>query len=116
MVIASKVKAYIKAAGLNTSGAVMSELTNRVTALCDQAIATAIIAMARSLGLKVVGEGVETEEQLRFLASRECDVVQGFYYSPAVPSEAFLKLLTEGSQHLRPVAAEEGKGPDSAAA
>jgi histone H3/H4 len=41
MVIASKVKAYIKAAGLNTSGAVMTELTNKVTALCDQAIAAA---------------------------------------------------------------------------
>ena len=41
MVIASKVKAYIKASGLNTSGSVMSVLTDKVSALCDQAIASA---------------------------------------------------------------------------
>ena len=41
MVIASKVKAYIKASGLNTSAAVMSVLTDKVRALCDEAISSA---------------------------------------------------------------------------
>ena len=41
MVIASKVKAYIKASGLNTSASVMSVLTDKVSAMCDQAVASA---------------------------------------------------------------------------
>jgi diguanylate cyclase (GGDEF)-like protein len=80
----------------------------------DATLVNAIIAMARSLGLKVVGEGVETEEQLRFLASRECDVVQGFYYSPAVPPDAFMKLLTEGTPQLSPVISRDRQDSDSA--
>jgi EAL domain-containing protein (putative c-di-GMP-specific phosphodiesterase class I) len=62
----------------------------------DAAIASAIITMARSLGMKVVAEGVETEGQLRFLRARGCDAVQGYYFSRPVPAEAFLGLLREG--------------------
>ncbi|MBU4333843.1 MAG: bifunctional diguanylate cyclase/phosphodiesterase, partial [Candidatus Omnitrophica bacterium] len=52
----------------------------------DAALSTAIIAMAHSLGLEVIGEGVETEEQLEFLRFKGCDFVQGFYFSkPLVP-------------------------------
>jgi len=54
----------------------------------DAALSTAIIAMAHSLGLEVIGEGVETEEQLEFLRFKGCDFVQGFYFSkPLVPVE-----------------------------
>lgn len=52
----------------------------------DAALSTAIIAMAHSLGLQVIGEGVETEEQLEFLRFKGCDFVQGFYFSkPLLP-------------------------------
>lgn len=51
----------------------------------DAAIATAVIAMADSMGLRVIAEGVENEAQLRFLKSRNCDEVQGYYLSKPLP-------------------------------
>ncbi len=57
------------------------------------ALVTAIIAMANSLHMKVLAEGVETSQQIAFLMSRGCSSAQGFYYSEAVPADAFIKLL-----------------------
>jgi diguanylate cyclase (GGDEF)-like protein len=59
----------------------------------DAELIAAIIAMARALGLGIVAEGVETEEQRDMLVEFGCDELQGFYYSPAVPSEAALRML-----------------------
>ncbi|NJC95109.1 MAG: diguanylate cyclase [Anaerolineales bacterium] len=53
----------------------------------------AIISMARSLGLEVVAEGVEKDEQLEFLRTELCDNVQGFLLSHPIPAEELLKLL-----------------------
>ena len=59
----------------------------------DVAITQAIIAMAHSLGLKVIAEGVENEEQLDFLRELKCDQVQGYIFSEPIPAEEFAVLL-----------------------
>jgi len=62
----------------------------------DNAIATAIAAMAHGLKLKVITEGVETEEQLTFLKGMHRDEVQGFYFSQPLPPDRFAALLRDG--------------------
>jgi diguanylate cyclase (GGDEF)-like protein/PAS domain S-box-containing protein len=59
----------------------------------DSAIVRAIIAMVHSLELKVVAEGVETQEQMDFLKAHQCDEVQGYLISRPVPAGEFVKLL-----------------------
>ena len=59
----------------------------------DAAIVTGIIALAHSLRLDVVAEGVETESQLRFLRDQSCDLLQGYYLSQPVPAEQFERDL-----------------------
>ncbi|MFC4767621.1 EAL domain-containing protein [Effusibacillus consociatus] len=61
---------------------------------------SAITAMAHNLNIKVIVEGVETEEQVKFLQQKKCHEIQGFYCSPALPPEnfeRFLKLKTNQS-------------------
>jgi EAL domain-containing protein (putative c-di-GMP-specific phosphodiesterase class I) len=57
------------------------------------AISEAIITLSHSLKLKVLAEGVETEAQLALLAARDCDQVQGFFFSPPVPAADLAVLL-----------------------
>lgn len=59
----------------------------------DAAVATMVVAMARSLNLKVVAEGVETLEQLQFLKSLACDEMQGYFISRPVDAEEFTQFL-----------------------
>ncbi|MCG8592263.1 MAG: EAL domain-containing protein [Proteobacteria bacterium] len=61
-----------------------------------QAITAAIIAMAHQLGLKVVGEGVETVGHRDFLVDCGCHELQGFLYSPGLPAEDVTDLLAAG--------------------
>jgi diguanylate cyclase (GGDEF)-like protein len=61
----------------------------------DVAITDTILAMSRSLGLKVVAEGVETLEQMRFLERRGCDEMQGYYFSKPLPAEQLTAYLRE---------------------
>ena len=62
----------------------------------DAAIVSAILAIARQLGLNVVAEGVETEEQRVFLTERMCPQLQGFLLSPPLAAEDFGALLRNG--------------------
>ncbi len=62
----------------------------------DSAIADAIITMAHSLGMQVIAEGVETEQQSIFMRSHGCDAMQGFYFSKPLPSEEIDAFLQKG--------------------
>lgn len=55
----------------------------------DAALVEAIIVMAHKLGIKVVAEGVENKNQLAFVNSQNCDMIQGYYYSKPLPSDEF---------------------------
>src|SRR5260221_2041058 len=66
----------------------------------DVAVTETILAMAGSLGLKVVAEGVETRDQVRFLERRGCDEMQGYYFSKPLPAEELTAYLE--AQGARP--------------
>jgi EAL domain-containing protein (putative c-di-GMP-specific phosphodiesterase class I) len=72
----------------------ISDITNDPN---DAAITAAIIAMAHSLKLRVVAEGVETNLQMEFLRSSGCDEVQGFLFSRPVPNPDLTRLLQKKS-------------------
>jgi EAL domain-containing protein (putative c-di-GMP-specific phosphodiesterase class I) len=63
----------------------------------DTTIVTAVIAMARSLKLRVIAEGVETLKELNFLRAHQCDEAQGYYSSRPVPAQQFAELLRTGT-------------------
>jgi diguanylate cyclase (GGDEF)-like protein/PAS domain S-box-containing protein len=59
-------------------------------------IATAVIALAHRMALKVVAEGVETETQLSYLRKNRCDQIQGYLFSAPVPADEFATLVSQG--------------------
>ncbi len=71
----------------------------------DVAITQAIIAMAHSLRLKVIAEGVETQEQLDFLSEHGCHEFQGYFFRRPQPAEDFSKLLRDNAGTLALAAA-----------
>jgi diguanylate cyclase (GGDEF)-like protein len=62
----------------------------------DASVVTAVIAVAHSLGLRVIAQGVESEAQVALLRSLGCDEVQGFFWSPPVPPAQCERLLVQG--------------------
>jgi EAL domain-containing protein (putative c-di-GMP-specific phosphodiesterase class I) len=62
----------------------------------DTTIVDAVISMGRSLKLRVVAEGVQTLEELKFLQSHLCDEAQGYYFSRPVLPQQFATLLKTG--------------------
>ncbi|HSW70161.1 MAG TPA: EAL domain-containing protein [Gammaproteobacteria bacterium] len=65
----------------------------------NTAITSAVIALAHILGMKVVAEGVETAEQLLYLADNNCDIVQGYYLSRPLPEQKIV-LQFQKAEHL----------------
>ncbi len=67
----------------------------------DRIIVLAIIAMARTLKLRVLAEGVEHDQQIKFLYENNCDEVQGYYYSPPIPAYQYEKLINSINERAK---------------
>ncbi len=65
----------------------------------SQNICRAIITLAHQLGKEVIAEGVETEEQMRFMKLHRCDFVQGYLYSKPLPRSAFREFVRDQEEH-----------------
>jgi diguanylate cyclase len=61
----------------------------------DASLVETIITMAHNLDLKVIAEGVETEEQLQFLQDKQCNGAQGYYFSRPISAEEMAAILQE---------------------
>lgn len=64
------------------------------------AIVSAIIAMAHSLGLEVIAEGVEDGEHIQMLRKMKCDIVQGYFIARPMPAAEFEQLLASNSRNI----------------
>ena len=62
----------------------------------DVGISRAVIALAKSLRLRVIAEGVETKEQKDFLVANGCENIQGYFYSKPIPANEIEKILRNG--------------------
>ncbi len=99
---------YLKRFPIDTLKIDRSFVRDSTTDPDDAAIVTAIIAMAHSLGIRTIAEGVETREQLQFLCKHRCEEIQGYLVSAPVPAAEFAKLFADpwqlcgaACEHLR---------------
>ena len=88
--------AYIRRMPINELKIDKSFVIGMATDENDAVIVRSTIELARNLGLRVVAEGVETEQAWRRLASLGCEVAQGFYFGRPVSADAFFRTLTRG--------------------
>jgi diguanylate cyclase (GGDEF)-like protein len=93
---------YLKRFPVNVLKIDRSFVQDLLTDASDAALTTAIIAMAKSLNLSLVAEGVETWEQADFLALRGCHTVQGYLFAKPLPAASFAALLRDGLSTRRP--------------
>jgi len=76
---------YLRKIPISTLKIDKSFIDNITTSIKEEAVIDNIIQMAHSMDLKVVAEGVETKEQLSILKAKNCDFIQGYYYSKPLP-------------------------------
>jgi diguanylate cyclase len=86
---------YLKQFPIDTIKIDKSFIMEMESSTNDTAIVDAIIALAHSLNVDVIAEGVETAEQVDYLLRHICDMVQGYYFSKPINSDDFQRLLTE---------------------
>ena len=91
---------YLNRFPINTLKIDQSFIENIVTDPNGAAITTAIIAMARSLNMGVIAEGLENEAQLDFLRQQGCDCYQGYYFSKPLPVKEISEWLQQGAKPL----------------
>ena len=89
---------YLKRFPIDTLKIDQSFVADITTDPDDAAIASAVIALAHSMQMRVIAEGVETAEQLQFLRSHNCDFMQGYHYSRPAPADAIALLLRQGKR------------------
>jgi diguanylate cyclase (GGDEF)-like protein/PAS domain S-box-containing protein len=94
---------YLKKLPVDSVKIDQSFITNCINLKQDAAIVKAIISMAHSLGLKAVAEGVETEEQKKFLTQLGCDLIQGFLISKPLSAAEFTKYLRKHHGQAMPL-------------
>jgi EAL domain-containing protein (putative c-di-GMP-specific phosphodiesterase class I) len=87
---------YIAKLPVTTLKVDQSFIANMVSNSDDLGIVSTIISLAHSLGMRVVAEGVETNEHEKFLRLLKCDEIQGFLFSHAVVAEKVEEFLKEG--------------------
>jgi len=85
--------AYLKSLPLNELKIDRSFIIDMMSTPSTTMIVETIIAMAKHLGLSVIAEGVESEEQVKFLTERGCDHFQGYYFHPPISYEQLSNLL-----------------------
>ncbi len=88
---------YLRQFPIRTLKIDRSFITDMTESSEDIAIIRAVIALAHSLDLLVVAEGVETEQQMSILKSENCDEVQGYYFSKPLPINELIKWITARS-------------------
>jgi len=64
----------------------------------DSQLVKNIIVMAKDMGIKVIAEGVETEDEFEFLKKEGCDLIQGYLFSKPIPADEFTQLLEKNSR------------------
>jgi diguanylate cyclase (GGDEF)-like protein/PAS domain S-box-containing protein len=84
---------YIKKIPINTLKIDRSFISDISSNLNDEAIAKAVIAMAKNLNMNVIAEGVETEDQRKILESMNCPEMQGFFFSRPLPADELSNFL-----------------------
>lgn len=103
---------YLKNFRVDTLKIDQSFVQNMLDRADDETIVRAVITLAHNLRLKVIAEGVETEEHCRILRAHHCDEIQGYYFSKPVSAQEFEEIIRQGRR--LGIAGVEHDGPEVA--